>query len=58
MTSSILAYKVAQICAQPHIRDCGFLVAPFLDRKPFEQDETLAVEKLLTNGCKEAGKAR
>lgn len=46
MAARVLANKVAQISSQAHVRDGTFVVAPFLDRDAFEQDEALAMQEI------------
>lgn len=56
MTSSILADKISQLCAQAHIGNGGFVVAPFLNREAFEQDESLAIKYLGPNRAQQGRK--
>lgn len=58
MALPVLADEVAEVGAQPHVRDRGFVVAPSLDGKAFEEDEALAVEELVADGGEEGGEVR
>lgn len=58
MAFPVLADEVAEIGAQPHVRDCGFMVAPLLDGEAFEEDEAFAVEELVADGGEERGEVR
>ena len=55
MALPVLADEVAEVGAQPHVRDRGFVVAPLLDGEAFEEDEPLAVEELLADRGEEGG---
>jgi hypothetical protein len=46
VTSAVLANKVAQIRAQAHIGDGGFVVTPLLDWQPLEKDKAFTVEQV------------
>ena len=43
MALPVLADEVAEVGAQPHVRDRGFVVAPSLDGEALEEDVALAV---------------
>lgn len=58
VTFSVLADEITQIGPQSHIRDCGFLIAPLLNRNPFKEDKPFAVDELITDGEEKAGEAR
>lgn len=45
----VLTYKIAQIRPQSHICHSRFVVAPFLDREAFEENEPFAIEKIITD---------
>lgn len=50
MATTILTDEVAKVCPKSHICNGGFVVAPFVDGEAFEEDETLAVEDLRSDG--------
>lgn len=52
VTVSILADEVSKICSKTHVTDCRAMVAPFLCGKALEENEALAVEKVLTESDK------
>jgi len=48
--AAVLGDKVAQVGAETHVGDGGLVVAPFLDREAFEENEAFAVEEVLAEG--------
>ena len=58
MALPVLADEVAEVGAQPHVRDRRFVVAPLLDGEAFEEDEALAVEELVADRGEERGEVR
>lgn len=52
MTLPILADEIAQIGPKAHVCDCRFVIDPFLDWEAFEEDETFAVDEILTDTFK------
>ena len=58
MTFAVLADKVAQVDAETHVCNGGLVGAPFLDREAFEEDETFAIDEIVTHGCQVRGKCR
>ena len=55
MAETVLADEVAQISAQAHEGDSGFVGPPALDREAFEKDEALAIEELRADGVEVGG---
>ena len=53
MSESILRDEVAEMGPEAHVSHCTLVVAPSLDRKAFEEDETFAIEKLVADRAKE-----
>jgi hypothetical protein len=49
MSTTVLTDEIAKICTEAHISNCRLVVAPFLNRKAFEQNESLAIEYLGSN---------
>jgi len=48
-----LGDEVAEVGAETHVGDGGLVVAPFLDREAFEEEETLSVEDIVTKVVEE-----
>lgn len=51
VAETILGDEVSEICSQSHVYDGALVVAPFQDRKAFEEDEALAIEQFVAHGC-------
>ena len=56
MTSAILTNEISQVCSEAHVRNCRFVIAPFLDRQAFKENEALSVEQLCTESLEEGRK--
>ena len=46
---AVLAYRIAKVRAQAHIRDSRFMVSPLLDWKAFEKDESFTIQDFITD---------
>ena len=57
VTAAVLRDRVADVCAQPHVCDRGFMVSPVLHREAFVQDEALAVQELVPHRLERGGHA-
>jgi hypothetical protein len=50
MAAAVLADEVAQVRPEAHIHDGGFVEPPLVDGEALEEDETSAVEEVVTEG--------
>lgn len=55
MATGVLRDKVPQVCAQTHVSDGRLVVAPFLNWEALEENESLAIEDLISNSGQQNG---
>jgi hypothetical protein len=48
VAAAVLAHEIAQVGAKAHVCHSRLVIAPFLDREAFEQNESLSINDILS----------